>query len=48
MRLSNIFKTTNAIILINTIIESSYKVLLDSLKITALTWTLQISNAALF
>ena len=35
MRLCNIFKTTKAIILTNTITENPYKVLLDSSKRTA-------------
>ena len=37
-RLRNIFKTTKVIILTNTIIESPYKILLDSSKRKALTW----------
>lgn len=37
-RLGNIFKTAKAIILVDTIIESPYKGLLDSSKIKALTW----------
>ena len=36
MSLCNIFKTTKAIILTNTIVENLYKVLLDSSKGTAL------------
>ena len=47
-RLCNIVKTTNVIILINTIIESPYKVLFDSLKRIALTQNVQISNAVHF
>ena len=37
-RLGNIFKTTKAIILTNTIIKRPYKVSLDSSKTKALTW----------